>query len=136
MRISMPPLSEIASLPSLDLTRRLEDILKSITLIEDYVAKAGGADMLLRVEDELHDAVERRLLIISEAAVKLGTRVEIHEPAIPWKDIRGLGNSLRHNYDGVNNEVIKEILDKDLIPLAQACERLKVAFAADTPIKS
>ena len=127
----MPLLSETASLPSLDPVRRLEDILNSIALIEHYVKKAGGADLLVTVEDEFHDAVERRLLIISEAVVKLGTSVETREPSIPWKDIRGLGNSLRHNYDGVNDELIKDILENDLHPLAEACERLKTILAAD-----
>ena len=100
-------------------------------MIETYVSKAGGVDSLLRTEDELHDAVERRLLIISEAAVKLGDRVESVEPSIAWRDIRGLGNALRHNYDGLDDAVLRAILTSLLEPLALACERLKVVLAAD-----
>ena len=82
----------------------------------------------MRTEDALHDAVERRLSIISEAAVKLGEEVEKLEPNIPWSSIRGLGNALRHNYDGLNDASIEKIISDHLEPLAQACERIKRTF--------
>ena len=118
-------------MPSLDPAGRLDDILRSIERIEAYVAKAGGVERLLATEDELHDGVERRLLIISEAAVKLGDYPEALEPEIPWRDIRGIGNALRHNYDGVNDQIIKAILMARLRPLAEACRRMKAALARD-----
>jgi len=96
-----------------------------------YVAKAGGVDALLRREDELHDGVERRLMIISEAAVKLGDVAERLEPTVPWRDIRGIGNALRHNYDGVNDEVIRAILTARLGVLAEACRRIKANLASE-----
>jgi hypothetical protein len=62
----------MACVPSDDPSGRVDDILRSIARIEIYVAKAGGIDGLLAVQNELYDAVERRLMILSEAAVKLG----------------------------------------------------------------
>jgi uncharacterized protein with HEPN domain len=118
-------------LPSLDPGGRLDDILRSIERIEAYVAKAGGVERLLATEDELHDGVERRLLIISEAAVKLGEFAEQREPDIPWRDIRGIGNALRHNYDGVNDQIIRAILIARLGPLADACRRMKAVLRAE-----
>jgi uncharacterized protein with HEPN domain len=115
-------------LPSRDPIARIDDTLDSIARIEAYVLKAGGTVALLAAEDELHDAVERRLVIISEAAVKLGALAERMEPDTPWRDVRGLGNALRHNYDGVNDAVIQAILEVRLGPLADACRRMKAAI--------
>jgi uncharacterized protein with HEPN domain len=37
-------------------------------------------------------AVERKLQIISEAAIRLGPGAESNWPELPWRDIRGIGN--------------------------------------------
>jgi uncharacterized protein with HEPN domain len=44
-------------------------------------------------------AVERKLQIISEAAVRLAEEAERRCPDVPWRDIRGIGNHLRHAYE-------------------------------------
>ncbi|MDE3165486.1 MAG: DUF86 domain-containing protein, partial [Acidobacteriota bacterium] len=46
-------------------------------------------------------AVERKLLIISEAAIRLGIDAETRCPGLFWRDIRGMGNWLRHQYDRI-----------------------------------
>jgi uncharacterized protein with HEPN domain len=47
-------------------------------------------------------AVERKLALISEAAVRVGDQALILCPGLPWHNIRGLGNWLRHQYDRVD----------------------------------
>jgi uncharacterized protein with HEPN domain len=103
----------------------VEDILTAIAKIEEYTAAAGGLERLLSVEDAYHDAVERRLAIISEAAVKLSGLASTMEPQIPWRDIRGLGNILRHGYDDLADGVLRLILTKHLKPLKMACLRMR-----------
>ena len=44
-------------------------------------------------------AVERKLQVISEAAVRLGEQAEALCPGLPWRDVREIGNWLRHQYD-------------------------------------
>ena len=117
-------------MPSRDPAGRVDDILESILRIESYVAKAGGLEALLAANDELYDGVERRLMIVSEAAVKLGALAEQLEPDVAWRDIRGLGNALRHAYSDINHEVITAILDFHLGPLAAACLRMKTALTS------
>ena len=116
-------------MPSDEPARRLADIIHAIGLIEDYVRQAGGLDALMTVENAYHDAVERRLLIIAEAVTKLRGQIETLEPDIPWRDIRQTGNVIRHNYDGVNDAVIRSILEQDLAPLRAACECLLKHFS-------
>ena len=68
-------------------------------------------------------AVERKLQVISEAAVRLGERAEALCPGLPWRDIRGIGNWLRHQYDRVDIETIWNTLATDLPPLKAAVHR-------------
>jgi uncharacterized protein with HEPN domain len=70
----------------------------------------------------VYDAVERCLERISEAAAKLGDQAAVLMPGIPWRDIRALGNRLRHNYDEIGEDRIWEIVRDDLPPLVAACE--------------
>jgi uncharacterized protein with HEPN domain len=68
--------------------------------IEEHTA--GMDDEAAFEENHLvYDAVERCLERIGEAAKKLGSDAEELCPEIPWPNIRGLGNVLRHEYDMV-----------------------------------
>jgi uncharacterized protein with HEPN domain len=106
----------------------VRDILGAIARIESYVADVGGVDALIKDEYVHRDAVERQRLIVSEAAAKLRGQVEALEPAIDWDAIRGIGNFIRHNYDGVDDEIIRRVLSAELHALAEACERLQAHF--------
>ena len=59
-------------------------------------------------------AVERKLLLISQAAVRLGDDAERLCPNLPWRDIRGIGNWLRHQYDQVDIEMVWNTVIDDL----------------------
>ena len=60
------------------------------------------------------DAVERNLQRISEAAIRLGDRAEELCPGPPWRDIRGIGNWLRHQYDRIDLETVWRTSTGDL----------------------
>ena len=47
-------------------------------------------------------AIERKLLVISEAAIRLGAQAEAQCPEVPWREVRGIGNWLRHQYDRID----------------------------------
>jgi uncharacterized protein with HEPN domain len=61
------------------------------------------------------------LLIVSEAARKLGDEANMLVPGQPWGNIRSIGNVLRHEYDGVDPETVWRIIRSgDLASLKQA----------------
>ena len=65
--------------------------------IESYL---GGKNYSQFLDDALaHDAIERCLERICEAARRLGSVAEDEIPDLDWKGVRGLGNVLRHDYD-------------------------------------
>ncbi len=104
---------------SKDPASRFEEILENIARIEAYTA---GMDVdAFAADTRTADAVERCLARISEAAVKLGDDAEKLCADIPWRDIRSLGNRLRHAYTTVDVTRIWLIVDKDLTTLKEAC---------------
>lgn len=115
-------------MPSSAPAKHVEDILKALGKIRAYVADIGGVDALMKDEFVHRDAVERQLLIISEAAAKLRGQVETLEPDIDWHAIRGIGNIIRHNYDQVEDRIVRHVLTEELAPLAESCRRLKANF--------
>ena len=68
-------------------------------------------------------AVERKLQIISEAAIRLGSEAEQRIPDQPWRDIRGIGNQLRHSYERIDLNTIWNAVTDDLPPLKAAVLR-------------
>ena len=93
-------------LPFRDVTGSLRDIAGAIEMIERFTA---GMDFeAFREDPKTISAVERKLLVISEAAIRLGSDAEELIPGPSWRDIRGLGNWLRHQYDRIDPETIWE----------------------------
>jgi uncharacterized protein with HEPN domain len=87
-------------MPFEDARSHLEDILDSIRSIQQFV---HGMDREAYYHDEkTQAAVERKLLILSEVAIRLKDSAEVLCPEVPWRDIRGSGNWLRHQYDSVD----------------------------------
>ena len=77
------------------------------------------------------DAVERCLSRISEAAVKLGDEAERRCPTIPWGNIRGLGNRLRHDYGGIDVARVWYIVEDSLPELKDACRKVLDELAGE-----
>ena len=102
----------------------VQDILDNAAAIRRHLDHLTHNDFDTFRDDELVvDAVERCLSRISEAAVRLGEAAEEEVPGVPWDDIRGLGNQLRHAYHTVDLGIVWEILVEDLYPLEKACRK-------------
>jgi uncharacterized protein with HEPN domain len=96
----------------------LYHILDAIT---DFYAIVGGAS-----PDELASdrtcryAAERCVEIISEASRRIPDKWKSEHPTIPWADIAGIGNVLRHNYEDVNLNIIVKLRGPSLEDLKAA----------------
>jgi uncharacterized protein with HEPN domain len=101
--------------------RFLGDIVDAITMIEQFTS---GMDFEgFRSNPMAVAAVERKLQIISEAAARLGNAAEQRIPDQPWRDIRGIGNQLRHAYERIDLATIWSAVTDDLPPLKAAVLR-------------
>ncbi len=105
----------------------LQDIIDNIARIERHV---GDLDRDAIDADELrHDAVERCMERLCEAAFRLGNRADVLLPGHPWGRIRGMGNRLRHGYDQIDFNVVWDVVSNEFprlkIDAYEALERLQ-----------
>ena len=77
--------------------------------LEDF-----AADWLLR------HAVQRGIEIISEAARRIPVDLRAGSPDVPWPEILGIGNVLRHEYHRISDRVIWNVVQVHLAPLTSA----------------
>jgi uncharacterized protein with HEPN domain len=101
----------------------IEDILEAIAHIE---ADTGGLDFERFAADRrVRQLVERNIEILSEASRRIPTSLKAAEPDIPWREIAGIGNVLRHDYGGVRPEILWGIRTNRLAALKSAVERIR-----------
>ena len=106
-------------MPSSAPGQRFNDIIENIEKVERFVS--GMDRERFAANEQAVLAVKYALLIISEAAIKLGNIATDLCPNIPWREIRGLGNRLRHDYDIIDIARLWLLLERDLPPLKIAC---------------
>jgi uncharacterized protein with HEPN domain len=98
----------------------LQDIIDNAQAIFRYTE---GMDLTAFEEDrKTYDAVERCLERISEASAKLGDMAIHLMPDQPWQKIKSFGNVLRHEYDGIREDRLFEIVQTNLPGLCAAAE--------------
>jgi uncharacterized protein with HEPN domain len=118
-------------MPFEDARSHLGDILESLKAIEQFV---DGMDLeSYRWDEKTKAATERKMLVISEAAIRLKEDAEALCPDVPWRDIRGIGNWLRHQYDRVDVETVWNTIQDDLPALKVAVEKALASPDSSSP---
>lgn len=111
---------------------RLLDIINAIELARGAVH--GLSQDEFEKDQYKRAAVERFVEIISEASRHLGDDIKARHPDIPWADIAGIGNVLRHEYERVAPPVIWKVVQDRLAPLDEVCKS-ELALAQAKEIK-
>ena len=71
------------------------------------------------------DAVERCIQRITEAVIKVGPeRMAAISPTTSVDAVRGMGNALRHEYDGIDLRIIWNTVRTSLPALAADCRKV------------
>lgn len=97
---------------------RIHDMLEAITGIEGAVRGKSYRDY--QKSWVLRSALERGIEVISEASRHLGPRLKSQHRDVRWKDIAGIGNILRHEYQHVDGRIIWNAVKNELPPLKGA----------------
>ena len=98
--------------------QRFDDILTAIDRCLGYRTDLDSADE--HIASMAMDAVLRNLAVIGEAVRALPQAETAAMPEVEWASIAGLRNVVIHEYFRIEPEVIVDILDNDLVPLATA----------------
>jgi uncharacterized protein with HEPN domain len=99
---------------------RLGHIVANIDRIESHIAGRSFAEF--EVDPMLTDAVERCLQRITEASIRIGAaRMAEIVPDLPFGEVRGLGNILRHVYEKIDLATVWDTVRHDLPALRAAC---------------
>ncbi len=107
----------------------IDDVLQAIANIE---ADTSELDYESFVTDRrARQLVERNLEIISEASRKIPQRLKQTEPDVPWREVAGIGNILRHDYGEVRPEILRRVRTNRLAALKAAAERMLARLEND-----
>mgnify|MGYP002624423018 CR=1 FL=1 len=91
---------------------RLQHVLDAIETIEDYIS---SADFEAFSENSMmRDACIRQLQVIGESCKNVHAELREKYPDVPWRQIVGLRNIVIHEYFGVDEKVIWEVIQQDL----------------------
>lgn len=99
----------------------LHDILEAIARMEEITRGKSFADF--EHDWQLQWLVQRAIEIISEASRAIPNDLTDARPEIPWARVRGIGNVLRHEYSGLSDRIIWNVVVDEL-------PRLKAAVLA------
>ena len=76
----------------------------------------------LFTNERLNRALVRSLEIIGEASKKIHPDIKSNYPLIDWFKITGLRNRLIHEYFGIDNDLVWQILETEIAPLKESIE--------------
>jgi uncharacterized protein with HEPN domain len=99
----------------------IHDILEAIDRVEEVTRGKSLSDF--ESSWQLRWLVQRAIEIISEASRGIPKELAATRPEIPWPQVQGIGNVLRHEYSGLSDRIIWNVVVDEL-------PRLKLAVAA------
>lgn len=100
----------------------LWDMLDSAARILEYTDGLSFDQFMLDIQ--LRDAVERRILLIGEAANRVSKEFRASHPQIPWPKIIAQRNIVVHEYDHIVYEVIWDVVTQHIPKLIEQLESL------------
>ena len=101
----------------------IEDILEAARKIQRYVAGLTFEEFAL--DEKTIDAVARNFEIIGEAANRLPEEFRVQNSNVDWSRIRGLRNRIVHDYFGIDQSIVWNIIESFIPQLIQDMDNFK-----------
>ncbi len=102
---------------SRDVGLYLEDMLEAVRRVSEYSSGLTRAELV--ADRKTVDAIVRNLEILGEAAKHVPAEVRSRNPAVDWKRIAGMRDVLAHDYFGIDEDILWDVI-ANKIPALQA----------------
>lgn len=100
-------------------------VQKLIAYVEKILAYCNGVDYeSFTHNSQLVEACVFNLSQIGELANRIDPEFTEKATNVPWKQIYGLRNRIVHDYEGVNLQLVWEVIETDLPELKRALREL------------
>lgn len=100
----------------------VHDILEAIERIEEITRGKSLDDF--EASWQMRWLVQRAIEIISEASRAIPDDLANTRPEIPWRKVRGIGNVVRHDYEGLSDRIIWNVVVDELPRLKLAVQEI------------
>lgn len=104
----------------------VEDVIRAIEQVQSFVE--GMTLSQYEQDAKTQRAVERCIEVISEASRRIPASIKAEHPEIPWSNVAGIGNILRHDYRSVASRIIWDTVDMHLPPLLRAMRAIEATL--------
>lgn len=94
---------------------RFSDIVRAIERCQSYAPFLRSDELTAMA----YDAVLRNLAVIGEAVRALPVETRDRVPDVPWAAIAGLRNIVVHEYFRIDRDLVLDIVENQLGPLAE-----------------
>lgn len=102
----------------------IDDVLQASHDILDFTKGLSKAEDLGN-DRRTYLAVVRSLEIIGEAARQMPRGFKSEHPEIPWREVASLRNIIAHEYFGLDNEIIWDVIQTQVPDLIKRFQSLK-----------
>lgn len=116
---------------SRDLEMFFDDILDCCAKIRRYVA--GMSRDAFEADSRTYDAVIRNLEVMGEAVKHVPDDVRAQIVDIDLKKIAGMRDILSHDYFGIDNDIVWDVITNKLDPLEAAIRKYRAGSPPLTP---
>jgi len=110
-----------------ELAERIADIRHAITRAKTSLRLVDSDD--LDVAAAAYDSMSRQIEIIGEAAKHLPPQFTDLYPEIDWRAIRGTRLFMAHEYWGIDDELLLDIVENKLDPVDTGLARMSESIA-------
>ena len=100
----------------------LEDLAGFCQNILEYTQ--GVTREEFEADKRTYDATLRNIELIGEAAKQIPSNIRQRYAKVPWNEIIATRNILTHVYFGVDNDIVWNIIEKEIEPLLDAVNQI------------
>jgi uncharacterized protein with HEPN domain len=106
-------------------------LLHILDAIDQILLYASEGDEAFFSDRKTQDAVVRNLEIIGEATKNISVELKNSYPGIAWKRIAGMRDKLIHDYFGVNQRLVFEVVRNHLPELKMNIQRILIDMGTE-----